>query len=270
MALQDRFERTMLVRPEHLELFRFQVDELGSAQNGHRSLLVDAMALQAVAARSGDRYLWHLVPGSSYQDSPFLRERMQAAGIDEHALLAHGVLGLTFALRTAYLASPDRPIDALQDVRFTAPVFEGAHITADVESEGEDIAGFTVTTDQLQPDLAIVGHMLYGDVAEHPDGAFRSLAEQQLFSIEEVLGGMSAMLGMSVEAAGARVLYMGQQLGLSGLVQVDDRLDIVGEVVSRKPSRHGERIAADVRVTHTVDGHTRLVATGETLFLYIE
>lgn len=235
-------------------------------------LPVDAAAIDALAQRSGDTYLWHMEPGAAYRESELLRARADEAGLDASARLAHGALGLMFALRAAYVQRPDLPIAAVSDLRFVAPIFEGARIGVRVEPMAYGSSAFVVTTDQLQPDLAITGHILYGAVSDDYDlSDFSSLAEQQLFSLEEAIGLISATIGLSVQESGGRVLYMGQALQLEGLASLGSELVATGEVVERRAGRRlGERVTARVAVGGARGIPGKPLASGESIFLWME
>ncbi len=259
--LDTRLTRTSTITPDHLGQFRAALASLA----GQDRLLVDSAAIDAFVARSGDTYLWHTDPGATWRESPLLRARMEEVGIPRQARLAHGALGLIHALRVASLQQPERPILGVESIRYLAPVFDGAIITASIEPDG----AFAVSTDQLEPDTAITGHILYGEVGAEWDAArFSSRAEQQLFSLEEAIGAISALVGLSVQAAGGRVLYMGQDLRLQGLLSTGDELAVQAEIVDRQPGKRlGERTTEAVRASHS-DGEP--IAAGESIFLYLE
>ncbi len=259
--LDTRLSRTCTITPDHLSQFRAALVSLA----GQDRLLVNRTEIDAFIARSGDTYLWHTDPGATWRESPLLRARMEEAGIPQEARLAHGAIGLIHALRVASLRQPGRPILGVAGIRYLAPVFDGATITASIAPDG----AFAVSTDQLEPDTAITGRILYGEVGPKWDAAqFSSRAEQQLFSLEEAIGVISALVGLSVQAAGGRVLYMGQELQLQGLLSPGDELAVQAEIVDRQPGkRMGERTTAAVRVSHS-DGEP--IAAGESIVLYLE
>jgi len=259
--LDIRLSRTLTVTPDHLTQFHAALASLA----GQDRLLVNPAAIDGFIARSDDTYLWHTESGATWRESPLLRTRMDEAGIPRQARLAHGALGLTHALRVASLQQPERPILGVEGIRYLAPVFDGATITASIEPDG----AFSVSTDQLEPNTAIAGHIMYGAVGTAWDAdQFSSTAEQQLFSLEEAIGVVSALIGLSVQAAGGRVLYMGQQLQLQGLLSPGDELAVQAEIVDRQPGkRMGERTTATVRASHS-GGEP--IAAGESIFLYLE
>jgi hypothetical protein len=157
----------------------------------------------------------------------------------------------------------------VRDVRFSVPVFEGAHLWATVTPDSAT-AEFAVTTDQLEPPLAISGTLLYGTVPEaQDDRSFVSRPERQLFSLEETIGLLSAMLGVGVQESGGRVLYMSQSLELHGLITVGERLKAVAGVAAREPGKRlGEKISFKVAVSDADSGKD--IVSGESLILYAE
>lgn len=250
---------------EHLAASRRAVAEMELSDH---SLLVDALGIDALATRSGDTYIWHMEPGTVRRESPLLQARMAEAGVRDDARLAHGVLGVMFALRAAYAQDRDLPIRGIADVRYSIPVFEGAHLSVMIEPCEGGTDSFLVMTDQFEPNLAISGQLLYGPVLPGGDPErFISLAEQQLFTLEESIGLVSALIGPWVQESGAWVLYMGQKLELLSLVSPGDTLDASGEILERQPhKRGGERI----RLGITVRANESAVASGDSLFLYTE
>jgi acyl dehydratase len=226
------------------------------------ALEIDGASIDALALRSGDTSIWHREPGAAYRESTLLGRRMEDAGIDRNARLAHGLCGIILALRTAHQQHSDAPIAGISNVRYTSPVFEGATLVAQVEPHPGGTGGFVVTTNQLQPDLAITGRLLYGAVAERHDAAFSSLAEQQLYSLEEAAGMISALIGVGCEEDGKRVLVTGQRLELMELVSIGDTLQVAVEIAARTESGPGERVTATVGVMREGQGG-QLVAWGE-------
>jgi acyl dehydratase len=258
-------KRSLLVTEEHVLDFRRAFTDLDLVESGLR---VEGSTIIEQAIRSGDTYLWHVEPGAVYRESRLLGARMEEAGVDNQARLAHGALGLMLALRDALLENPELAIQAVSDVRFATPIFEGAFLTVAVEPEHENTSAFVVTTDQIEPRLAITGHIRYGELADgYDDERFRNLAAQQLFSMEEVISAISALVGVGVQEAGARALYMGQSLELGSLVQVGDRLEVSAEVVDRAVSRAGERTTIGVSVLARREGDTVSIASGHSTIL---
>ncbi len=267
MTIEGSAERAHIVSPEHLHAFRrsLQAINRGGFFEVHGSTIDDLMV------RTGDTYLWHSEPGSAYAESSILRTRVDETGINTQARLAHGALGLMYALESAYLQS-DTPIRGLTDVRYTAPVFEGARLRAHVEEAVDGTSAFEVLSEEVEPGLAITGRILYGTLDEPYDAAtFASLGEQQLFSLEETIGLLSALIGLWVQGEGGRVLYMGQELSIGGLITVWDNLHATGAIVE---SRAGKRLGWRTTTRVTVDAERQdshiPVATGESIFLYIE
>lgn len=234
------------------------------------SFLVDARRLDELAGRTGDTYVWHMKPGSAYGESAILAARMDEGKINPQARLAHGVLGLIHVLRTAFALKPEVPILGVRDVRYSVPIFEGARLSVTITELDGETAEFAVNTDQLEPALAISGKLLYGSgPGDYDADTFASRSEQQLFTLEEAIGVVSALLGLGVQESGGRVLYMSQSLRLQGLVSLGDTLEAVGEVVNREPGRRvGEKVTVRVVVTSARAGTT--VASGESLILYSE
>jgi acyl dehydratase len=231
------------------------------------SLKVDSRSINALARRSGDTSVWHMEPGAAHRDSSLLAIRMDEAAVDPSARLAHGLAGILLALRTAYQQRRDVPIAGFSHVRFSSPVFEGATLSAQIEP-ANGTGGFLVTTDQLQPDLAITGRIRYGDVARSHDISFYSVAEQQLYTLEECAGMISALLGLGAEAEGERVLLMSQRLELLETVSIGDTIEGVAEIKDRVSSSQGDRVTVDVGVIRHGDG-ARLVAWGDATFLLV-
>jgi acyl dehydratase len=127
-----------------------------------------------------------------------------------------------------------------------------------------------VLTDQLEPSLAITGRLLYGQVSDAASDGFESVAQQQLFSLEEIVGMVSALVGPPIEEQGSRVLYMGQELELLQPVSIGDHLDAVLEIVERRPgTRGGERVTASFSVNRHGEPD-RMVAWGNAVFLVME
>lgn len=216
MTIEGSAQRATMVTPEHLHAFRRSLEAIDRGS----SFEVHGSAIDALIERSGDTYLWHTRPGSAYEESSVLRTRVDETGINTQARLAHGALGLMYALESAYLQS-DAPIRGFSDVRYTAPVFEGARLRAHVEDAVDGTSAFEVMSEDVEPGLAITGRILYGSLDEAYDAAtFASAAEQQLFSLEEIIGLLSALIGLWVQGEGGRVLYMGQELTIGGLVAV--------------------------------------------------
>lgn len=233
------------------------------------ALEIDAASIDALAERSGDTSIWHTQPGAAHRESALLGARMDGAQVDPQARLAHGLSGIILALRTAYQQHPDAPISGMANIRYAAPVFEGATLSAQVETQAGGTGGFVVTTDQLQPDLAITGRLLYGVMGEAHDPSFYSLAQQQLYSLEEAAGMISALLGLGVEEDGRRVLLIVQHLELLGVITVGDILEAAAEITDRRPSGAGERVTARIGIVRTnADG--QLVAWGDATFLVME
>jgi acyl dehydratase len=228
------------------------------------SLEIDGPSIDALASRSGDTSIWHTHPGAAFRESALLGRRMSDAGIDPEARLAHGLSGIILALRTAHMNHPEAPIAGMSNVRYTTPVFEGATLSAQVEPYAEGTGGFVVTTDQLQPDLAITGRLLYGVVAETHDRSFYSLAEQQLYSLEEAACMVSALIGVGCDDDGKRVLMTQQRLELVETVTLGDTLQAALEVTGRIQTSAGERVTATVGVLGAAE---RLIAWGEVTFL---
>jgi acyl dehydratase len=228
------------------------------------SLEIDGASIDALASRSGDTSIWHTHPGAPFRESALLGRRMTEAGIDPEARLAHGLCGVILALRTAYLRNPQVPIAGISNVRYTTPVFEGATLSAQIEPYAEGIGGFVVTTDQLQPDLAITGRLLYGTVAETHDPSFYSLAEQQLYSLEEAACLLSALIGVGCDEDGLRVLMTQQRLELVDTITLGDTVQAALEVTARVQTSAGERVSATVGV---LGAKERLIAWGEVTFL---
>ncbi|MBV9281252.1 MAG: hypothetical protein JOZ41_14325 [Chloroflexi bacterium] len=262
--LPDRSRRTLAVTEEHLAITRRGIAELGAPD---ARLMVDAPGIEAFVRRSGDRYVWHVEPGSAYRESALLQERMHEAGLDRAARLAHGVLGLIYGLRAAYLRDPATPIRGLEDVRFLVPVFEGASLSVVADPPQGGVGRFAVTTSHFQGP-AISGQLLYGSIPD--DGGselFTSPAEQQHFTLEEAMSLVSALIGLWGQDAGVRMLYMSQTLRLQALLARGETLEATGEIVERRPGRRrGERARA--RVSLSVAGSGREIASGESTFLY--
>lgn len=267
MTIEGSAERAQTVTPEHLHAFHRSLEAIdkGGFFEVHGSTIDDLIE------RSGDTYLWHREGGSAYAESSVLRSHVDETGIDTQARLAHGALGLMYALESAYLQT-DAPIRGLTNVRYTAPVFEGARLRAHVEEAVDGTSAFEVMSEKVEPGLAITGRILYGSLAEPYDAAtFASLAEQQLFSLEESIGLLSALIGLWVQGEGGRVLYMGQELTVGGLVTVGDTLHATGAIVESRP---GKRLGWRTTTRITVDAERQdshiPVATGESIFLYME
>jgi acyl dehydratase len=264
MPLGSQSYRSKIVERAHLSATREAVGELSVLA----PFLIGPSNIDELAERSGDTYIWHMDGGAVYDECALLRVRMDEAGIGPTLRLAHGALGVVYALRTAYTKHPDIAIRGVRDVRFSVPVFEGAGLSASIEITDGETGTFEVTTDQLEHRCAISGQLLYGTVlnGHYPD-IFFSLPEQQLFSLEEAVGLVSALLGMWVQESGGRALYMSQSLELGGLVSVGDTLEAMGDVARREPSKRvGEKIAVDVLVR----SREKLIASGESLILYGE
>src|SRR5438067_517493 len=104
MALETLPARTLRVTPSHLSEFH---DGLTASS---RPLHVSRERIMGVAARSGDSFLWHVEPNTPYQESSLLRAAMDAASVSRQSVLAHGILGLIYALRRAFLQEPEIPI----------------------------------------------------------------------------------------------------------------------------------------------------------------
>lgn len=153
MPLGDHLHRSFQVIPDHLAAMR------SALQSSSDSTLVTGAAIDALANRSTDTYIWHTRPNATHQESPLLRARMDESGIDPEARLAHGALGLIEALRVAYLQHPASPIRGFANVRYTAPVFEGARVTTTIQPDENGASGFEATTDQFEPGLAITGQI---------------------------------------------------------------------------------------------------------------
>jgi acyl dehydratase len=232
------------------------------------SLKIDSRSISALARRSGDTSVWHMEPGAAHRGSPLLGIRMDEAAVDPSARLAHGLAGILLALRTAYQQRRDVPIAGFSNVRYSAPVFEGATLSAQIEP-ADGTGGFLVTTDQLQPDLAITGRIRYGSVADSHDMSFYSVAEQQLYTLEEAAGMISALLGLGAEAEGERVLLMAQRLELLEIVSIGDTIEATAEIKERMPSGQGERLTVDLGVVRHGPGG-RLVAWGDATFLLVK
>jgi len=265
VAVPDQSRRTLQVTAEHLAATR---TALAALHPPNDALLVDGAIIDRLADRAGDRYVWHVEPGSAYRESSLLRLRIDEARIDPDARLAHGALGLIYALHTALALDPALPIVGIQDVGYAVPIFEGAHIAAMIEPPDGELGAFAVTSDQFEPNLAINGKIVYGPIWQgHDSRAFVSLAEQQLFTLEEAIGVVSALIGSWAQDSGGRALYRGQRLELRSLLSSDDTLVATGEVVDRRPGhRIGERITARIMVASTRTDAT--IASGESVFLY--
>jgi hypothetical protein len=267
MAIEGSGQRANVVTPEHLHAFRRSLDAIdrGGFFEVHGATIDDLIE------RSGDTYLWHTESGSAYEESSVLRARVDETGINTQARLAHGALGLMYALESAYLQT-DAPIRGLTDVRYTAPVFEGARLRAHVEDAVDGISAFEVMSEDVEPALAITGRILYGALDEAYDAAtFASAAEQQLFSLEETIGLLSALLGLWIQGEGGRVLYMGQELVIGGLVTVWDTLHATGAIVESRPGKRlGWRTTSRITVDAERQGSHIPIASGESIFLYME
>lgn len=231
------------------------------------ALKVEGVAIDALAARSGDTSAWHTRPGAPYRESPLLATRMRGGAIDPEARLAHGLMALVLALRTAYQSDRQAAIRGCSNVRYTTPVFEGATLAAQVEPPVEGSGGFVVTTDQLQPDLALTGRLHYGTVSERHDPAFSSPAEQQLYSLEEAAGMASALIGLGAEQDGLRALLIGQRLDLLEPVAVGDDLQVATEIVNRAVTGSGERVTANVGVVRRGPREGLVALSEVTVFL---
>jgi len=220
-------------------------------------LTVTRDVIMSTAQRSGDTSIWHDSPGAAYRESSLLRARMHDAALPPDALLGHGATVLHHALRTAYRERPDLELQGIREVRYRAPVFEGAGLTATVQWTGTD-AQFVVTSDQLDNVAVLTGGARYVP-GEHPADA--------LFSFETCAGLVSHVLGLGIEERGCRVLYMGQALALHHLLAVGDVPEATAEVLAVEPWRHiGDRITLAVRVTVG----TVTVAVGESTVLVME
>ncbi|MDQ2744887.1 MAG: hypothetical protein M3Z66_21690 [Chloroflexota bacterium] len=265
--------RQKVITPDHLHAFHRSLHAVATES----FLEVHGSTIDDLMERSGDTYLWHREPGAAYAESDILRSRIDAAGINPQARLAHGALGLLYALETAYLQSGDTPIRGLSDLRFVAPVFEGARLRSHVEEVIAGVAAFEVTSEQTdlspaEPSLAITGQVLYGSISDTYDAArFANLGEQQLFSLEEAIGILSALIGLWVQGEGGRVLYMGQELVIGGLVEVWDRIEADGAIVASQPGkRAGRRTTTRVTVSADRQGAHLPIANGESILLYLE
>jgi acyl dehydratase len=237
---------------------------LGEPPPGFRpdetSIEVDAASIDASAHWSGDTSIWHMASGAVYRESALLRGRMKDAGIDREARLAHGVSAIMLALRTAYQQHPDAAIAGISRVRYSTPVFEGATMSAQVEPRTEAGSAFLVTTDQFQPNLAVTGAIEYGEITAFADPSFSSLAEQQLYGLEEAAGLVSATIALGVQAEGLRVLLMGEEVRLVEVTAIGDQLQSVVEIQTRSKSRMGEKIEATITVVRQNSGRATLVA----------
>lgn len=267
MTIEGSAQRAISVTPAHLDAFRRSLETIdrGGFFEVHGSAIDDLIE------RSGDTYLWHTQPGAAYAESSVLRAHVNETGIDTQARLAHGALGLMYALESAYLQT-DAPIRGIANVRYTAPVFEGARLRAHVEDAVDGTSAFEVMSEDVEPALAITGHILYGVLDEAYDAAtFASVAEQQLFSMEETIGLLSALIGLWIQGEGRRVLYMGQELTIGGLVTVWDTLHGTGAMVESRPGKRvGWRTTARVTVDAERQGSHTPVASGDSIFLYME
>lgn len=262
MPLGTQSQRSKIVEKVHLAATREAVGELSLLA----PFLIGPSTIDELAARSGDTYTWHMDGGSVYDECALLRARMDEAGIGPTARLAHGALGVLYVLRAAYTKHPDIPIRGVRSVRFSVPVFEGAGLSASIEIVDGATGQFEVMTDQLEPRCAISGELLYGELLDgHDPDTFFSLHEQQLFSLEEAVGLVSALLGMWVQESGGRVLYMSQSLELLGLVSPGDKLQAQGEIASREL---GKRVGEKIMVHVTVSSGEKVIASGESRILY--
>ena len=232
-------------------------------------LLVDWTTIERLIDRSGDTYLWHTVPRTPWNESSLMREHIESRGLDPDVRLAHGAVGLIYALQSEYARDSDLFIRGVDEVRYIAPVFEGEHLRAEILDE-ESGMRFEVRTEGSRSHAAILGRILVGALAEaHGAEHFVSVQEQQLFSLEQAIGLVSALIGSSIESIGGRVLYMGQRLELEGLVSIGDHLEASTAVVARRPGRRtGERVTTRVEVRdRTADVR---IAHGESYFLYMD
>jgi hypothetical protein len=268
MPIEGSETRETLITVDHLRAFRRGLEAL----QRERSFEVHGGAIDDLVLRSGDTYLWHTEPGAALRESNVLRRRVEGTGIDSQARLAHGALGLLYVLETAYLQNPDLAIRGVADVRYIAPVFEGTRMTAHVEREHEGEAAFEVMSDALEPGLAITGRILYAPLEEPYDAdTFTGLAEQQLFTLEESIGLLSALIGLWVQGVGGRVLYMGQETVLGGLLRVGDRLHAAGTIEAGIPGRRGGiRTTTRATLDRERGGGHEPVASGESIFLYMD
>jgi len=78
VAVPDQSRRTLQVTAEHLAATR---TALAALHPPNDALLVDGAIIDRLADRAGDRYVWHIEPGSAYRESSLLRLRIDEARI---------------------------------------------------------------------------------------------------------------------------------------------------------------------------------------------